>query len=155
MKKILYLLTIALAFTGCKKDDSPKFPADVQEVLNSIVGTWESEDTYNAETITFTSYQAPTEIQPASSSHDAMTFHGTMHRHFKYIAGGGTWLDEDYYFLIKPDKKEIHAYGITQSQTWALNQFVFYDYKIVDENTIRLHDQQLSALSEKVYKRKQ
>lgn len=155
MKKVLFILAVALAFTGCKKDDTQQTPSDVQEVLNSIVGTWESTDTYNAETITFTAYQAPTEIQSASSEFPSMTFHGTMQRHFKYIAGGGTWVDEDYYFLIMPSKKEIHAYGIASNQTWALNQTKFYDYKIVDENTIRLHDKDLSELNEKVYKRKQ
>lgn len=153
MKRIIFVLATLLAVAGCKKDDSPKFPSDVQEVLNSIVGTWESTDTYNAETLTFTAYQAPTEIQSASSDWPAMTFHGTLQRDFRYI--GDTWEHEDYYFLIRPDKKEINAYGITSNQTWALNQSKFYDYKIVDENTIRLHDQQLSALNEKVYKRKQ
>ncbi len=153
MKRIIYVLAIALAFTGCKKDDSPKFPSDVQEVLNTIVGTWESEDTYNAETITFTAFEAPTEIQSASSDWPAMSFHGTMQRDYRYL--GDTWEHDDYYFQILPSKKVIAAYGITQSQTYALNQTKAYDYKIVDENTIRLHDQQLSALNEKVYKRKQ
>lgn len=142
-----------LAVAGCKKDDSPKFPSDVQGVLNSIVGTWESTDNYNAETITFTAFQAPTEIQSASSDWPAMSFHGTMQRDFRYI--GDTWEHDEYYFHVMPDKKVIAAYGITQSQTWAFNQTKAYDYKIVDENTIRLHDQQLSALNETVYKRKQ
>lgn len=142
-----------LAVAGCKKDDSPKFPSDVQGVLNSIVGTWESTDTYNAETITFTAFQAQTEIQSASSDWPAMKFHGTMQRDFRYI--GDTWEHDEYYFHVMPDKKVIAAYGITQSQTWAFNNTKAYDYKIVDENTIRLHDQQLSALNETVYKRKQ
>ncbi|MBR5720559.1 MAG: hypothetical protein IKX38_06085 [Bacteroidales bacterium] len=153
MKKIIIVLATLLAVAGCKKDDSHKFPADVQEVLNTIIGTWESTDTYNAETLTFTAYQEPTDIQSASSDWPAMTFHGTIQRDFRYI--GDTWEHEDYYFLIRPDKKEINAYGITSNQTWALNQSKFYDYKIVDENTIRLHDQDLSLLNEKVYKRKQ
>lgn len=153
MKRILYLLAIVLAVAGCKKDDSPKFPSDVQGVLNSIDGTWESTDTYNAETITFTAFQEPTEIQSASSDWPAMAFHGTMQRDFRYI--GDTWEHDEYYYYVMPDKKIIAAYGITQSQTWAFNQTKAYDYKIVDENTIRLHDQQLSALNEKVYKRKQ
>ena len=42
MKKMIYILATLLAVAGCKKDDSPKFPSDVQEVLNTIVGTWES-----------------------------------------------------------------------------------------------------------------
>ena len=153
MKKMIYMVAIALAMFGCKKDDSPKFPADVQEVLNTIVGVWESTDTYNAETITFTAFDAPNEIESPSPDWPHMTFHGTLQRDYRYL--GDTWEHSDYYFLISPDKKEIHAYGITQSQTWALNQTKTYDYKIVDENTIRLHDQQLSALNETVYKRKQ
>ena len=153
MKRIIFVLATLLAVAGCKKDDSPKFPSDVQGVLNSIVGTWESTDTYNAETITFTAFQAPTEIQSASSDWPAMSFHGTMQRDFRYI--GDTWEHDAYYYYVMPDKKVIAAYGITQSQTWAFNQTKAYDYKIVDENTIRLHDQQLSALNEKVYKRKQ
>lgn len=153
MKRIIIILATLLALTGCKKDDSPKFPSDVQGVLNTIVGTWESADTYNAETITFTAFQAPTDIQSASSDWPAMAFHGTMQRDFRYI--GDTWEHDEYYYSVMPDKKVIAAYGITQSQTWALNQTKAYDYKIVDENTIRLHDQQLSSLNEKVYKRKQ
>ena len=153
MKRTLYLLAIVFVITGCKKDDSPKFPADVQEVLNVIVGTWESTDTYNAETITFTAFEAPTEIQSASSDWPTMSFYGIMQRDYRYL--GDTWEHDDYYFQILPSKKVIAAYGITQSQTWALNQTKTYDYKIVDGNTIRLHDRQLSALNEKVYKRKQ
>ena len=155
MKKIIVVLAVALALVGCKKNSSPKFPSDVQEVLNTIVGSWESTDTYNAEALTFTAFDEPTEIESASTDWPAMTFHGTIHRHFKYIAGGGTWLDEDYYFFIKPGEKEIRAYGITSNQTWALNQTTFYDYNIVDENTIKLHDQDLSSLNVTTYKRKQ
>ena len=153
MRKItIELAIIMVILAGCKKDD-PKFPSDVQEVLDVIVGTWESTDTYNAEILTFTAYQEPIDIQSASSNWPSMTFHGTFQRDFRYI--GSTWIHEDYYFLIRPDKKEINAYGITSNQTWALNPSKFYDYKIVDENTIRLHDQDLSPLNEKVYKRKQ
>lgn len=142
-----------LAVAGCKKDDSPKFPSDVQEVLNSIEGTWESTDTYNAETLTFTAYQAPTEIQSASSDWPAMTFHGTLQRDFRYI--GDTWEHWDMYFYINPQSKVIYCKKTANGGQWSLINAKAYDYKIIDENTIRLHDQDLSALNEKVYKRKQ
>ena len=153
MKKLIYVLAIALAMTGCKKDDSSKFPTDVQEVLNTIVGTWESTDTYNAETLTFTAFDEPTEIESATTDWPAMKFDGILKRDYLYL--GGTWKHDEYYYYVMPDKKVITAFGITQDQLWNLYWGKVYDYKIVDENTIRLHDQDLSALIITTFKRKQ
>lgn len=155
MKRLAYLFAFVFVVVGCNKDDSTRFSSRVQKALNSIVGVWENKGTDYVETITITAYEVPTEIQPSSPDCLSMIFHGTMLTEYMYINGGSVSSYLPCYFIISPEKNEIQTYGINPNQTWSNDPTIVYDYEIIDINTIKLHDQRLSSLDEKIYKRKQ
>ena len=156
MKKLVLFMTIMplIVLTSCGDDDEYSgFPSDVKTVIQSLNGTWVTTDAVSPETITFSAFDSPTEIAPASSSFARMEFHGSMTRDFVYL--GKETEHWDMYFYINTDKKEIHAYGKSEENGgWSLSISKVYDYAIVDANTITLHDQSQSWMNTYTFRRK-
>ena len=154
MKKLIYVLAIALAMTGCKKDESPKFPSDVQEVLNTIVGTWICQDDYNQETMTFTAFNEPTTIEPTSNyvmgiQLFPMSFHGMLNRDYELL---GEIEHEERYFYIDTSKRQIVTY-LNKDGKYSVIVAKQYDYAIIDQNTMHLHDTELSLINTYTFKK--
>ena len=154
MKKVLIALAIVLAFTGCKKEETPKFPADVQQVLNTIVGTWICQDDYNQETLTFTSFNEPTTIDPISEyvmgiQLFPMSFHGILNRDYEFL---GEIEHEERYFYIDTSKRQIVTY-LNKDGKYSVIVAKQYDYAIIDQNTMHLHDTELSLINTYTFKK--
>ena len=122
MKRILLFMAILplIALTSCG-DDSEEggFSSDIKTVIKTLNGTWKSTDAISPETITFSAFSSPTEIEPASDKFARMEFHGRMTRDFLYL--GKEEEHWDMYFYLNTDKKEIHAYGKNEENGgWSL-----------------------------------
>lgn len=149
MRKILMLMLLPVMLWSCSKDDEPKadkFPSGVSNVLDVLQGTWVSDETDN--TLTFAPYSEPRKVQPANASWTPLQVYGTLQRDYYYR---GTPETENYYFLVNVDKKEIHAYGITENGSYTIVTSKSYDYEIINNATIRLHDKSLSWFNAHTY----
>ena len=152
MRKFLILMLLPVVLWSCSKDDEPKadkFPSGVANVLDVLHGTWVSDGTDNI--LTFAPYSKPREVQPVNTSWASMIVYGTLQRDFNYL---GTPETENYYFVVNVDKKEIHAYGITENGSYTIVTAKSYDYEIINNSTIRLHDKSLSSLNNYTYTKK-
>ena len=143
-----------VALTSCgDEEEESGFSSDVKAVIQTLNGTWVTTDAVSPETLTFTAFASPTEIEPASNKFARMEFHGSMTRDFIYL--GKETEHWEMYFYVNTDKKEIHAYGRSEENGgWSLSTSKVYDYTIADANTITLHDQSLSWMNTYTYKRK-
>lgn len=149
MKKILLLMLLPVLLWSCSSDDEPKgekFTSGVSEVMQVLKGQWKSQTTETV--LTFTNYSEPTEVKPANNSWSSMWMYGEMVRNFDYL---GTPETEKYYYVVNVEKKQIHGYGITDSGTYTIVTAKSYDYEIINNSTIRLHDTSLSWLNENVF----
>lgn len=134
---------------SCSKDDEPKadaFPVGVSEIMQVLKGTWKSQTTETV--LTFSNYSEPTEVKPANSSWSSMWMYGEMVRNFDYL---GTPETEKYYYVVDIKKKQIHGYGMADGGTYSIVTSKSYDYVIINNSTISLHDTSLSSLNVNVF----
>ena len=70
--------------------------------------------------------------------------YGNAVRRFDYIGKQEEW---KMYFDVDTKKKEIHMYGAEEDDKFSIVQTKQYYYKVIDNNTIQLHDKSLSGLA--------
>lgn len=137
MKKLLVLTFIFVAFmTSCSKDDEPTsgFSDAEKAALQVLNGTFFCEGT----TIVFSPFLAPTPKK--STANDVpINFCGTLSYDSKYY-------DNEFYFYINTTKKQIVANSKHSEKQDYFNALVgkIWDYEIIDKNTIKLFDTDLS-----------
>lgn len=148
MKKLVQILMFVLFLTSCSKEDDSniKFNSETQDVLSVLNGKWKSDGIY-PETLTFKSYNEPTEIPSVNTDWASLEMHGLLTREFTLLGESDKW---NMVFYINTSKKTISAYEIINSKYTIVTSKI-YDYTIVDNNTIRLHDQSLSQLNIETY----
>ena len=146
MKKLILFTAVLLLLFACSKDDNEsnanKFSEEETEVLKVLDGKWEKESNYSPETLSFEPFSQQKVIK--SSIGGIGYFHGNAKRRFDYIGKQEEW---KMYFYVDTKKKEISLYGVEDNGTYSIVQTKFYDYKIIDNNTIQLHDKSLSSLN--------
>lgn len=150
MKKFLSILAVALMLGSCSenREEDYGFNEHEKEILNVLSGTWVCEKTiggnvYSTEEITFSPFDAPTNIAPPSDSYASMELDGTMYRSY---TSGNFNNTENLYFSIDVKENTITTFGIGSNNSWTFNAGGKYKYKIVNDNTITLHDTDLSPL---------
>lgn len=152
MKKLILFTAVLLTMFSCNKDNSEdsanKFSEEETEVLKVLDGKWEKESNYSPETLSFEPFSQQKVIK--SSIGGIGYFHGNATRRFDYIGKQEEW---KMYFYVDTKKKEISLYGVDDDGTYSIVQTKFYDYKIIDNNTIQLHDKSLSWMLVYNYKR--
>ena len=152
MKKVILFAMVLLSLFACSKDDSEdkvnKFSAEETELLNLLNGRWEKEDNYSPEVLSFSPYAQKEVIK--SSVGSIGYFYGNAIRRFDYLGKQEEW---NMYFDVNIGKKEIYLYGVEGDGTYSIVRTKFYNYKIIDNNTIQLHDKSLSGLLVYNYKR--
>ena len=152
MRKVILFIAVLLTMFSCNKDNSEdstnKFSAEETELLNLLNGRWEKEDNYSPEVLSFSPYAQKEVIK--SSVGGIGYFHGNAIRRFDYLGKQEEW---NMYFDVNIGKKEIYLYGVEADGTYSIVRTKFYNYKIIDNNTIQLHDKSLSQLLVYNYKR--
>lgn len=145
MKKLILFTAVLLTMFSCNKDNSEdsanKFSAEETELLNLLNGRWEKEDNYSPEVLSFSPYAQKEVIKNLVGG--IGYFYGNAIRRFDYLGKQEEW---NMYFDVNIGKKEIYLYGIEADGTYSIVRTKFYDYKIIDNNTIQLHDKSLSPL---------
>ena len=141
-KALLPVLLCAVFSSGCSKENndlSTGFSAAETEALKVLNGTFAYDDGINTTTIVFTPFSEP--VKKKSSMNNVETeFYGSLRYLSKYHEG-------DYYFYLDTDSEEIIAYIQHSEKADYFNALVgkIWDYEIVNQNTIRLFDTDLSA----------
>ena len=152
MRKVILFIAVLLSLFACSKDDNEskanKFSAEETELLNLLNGRWEKEDNYSPEVLSFSPYAQKEVIK--SSVGGIGYFYGNAIRRFDYLGKQEEW---NMYFDVNIGKKEIYLYGVEADGTYSIVRTKFYNYKIIDNNTIQLHDKSLSQLLVYNYKR--
>ena len=152
MRKVILFIAVLLSLFACSKDDNEskanKFSEEDMEVLKVLDGKWEKESNYSPETLSFEPFSQQKVIK--SSIGGIGYFHGNATRRFDYMGKQEEW---KMYFYVDTKKKEISLYGVEDNGTYSIVQTKFYDYKILDNNTIQIHDKSLSQLLVYNYKR--
>lgn len=139
--RTLLPIILCIAFSvSCSKDDdiAPGFSEAEKEALNVLNGTFAYDDGINTTTIVFTPFSEP--VKKKSSMNNVETeFYGSLRYLSKYHEG-------DYYFYLDTDSEEIIAYIQHSDMADYFNALVgkIWDYEIVNQNTIRLFDTDLS-----------
>lgn len=153
MKKLILFTAVLLSLFACSKDDNEskanKFSVEETEVLNVLQGKWESENKSDSEKLTFTPFRYS--VSKNGGAGGVMSFHGNATRKFLYL--NKDWETWDMYFYVNTKEHEICMYGINEDKTFSIVQTKVYEYKIIDNNTIRLHDKSLSWMLVYNYKR--
>ena len=151
MKKWIICIIAFLSFVSCNnsEEDINGYSAEEKEVLNVLQGKWKRESDSNPEELTFTLFGH--EEKKNGGGGGIIYFHGDATRKFPYLNEG--WKTWDMYFYINTIKCEICMYGVNEDKTYKVEQTKFYEYKIIDNNTIRLHDKSLSWMHVYNYKR--
>lgn len=135
MRKILSFFCIAamaLCFAACGSDDDE--PTNDASVQASVLfnGDWRSED--GTEIYSFISYPATKDI--ASTYGVKMTFNGTLH-----ISNTSVNSEIDYFYMIKPDKKKLCAWSMTDDKEhWTYVIYKEFNYEFIDNSTLILDD---------------
>lgn len=140
-KALWPVLLCAVFSSGCSKENndlSTGFSAAETEALKVLNGTFSYDDGINATTIVFGPFSEPTKKKSTMNDVE-MEFCGTLQYLSKYHEG-------DYYFYLDTDEKQIVAYIQHSEKADYFNALVgkIWDYEIVDQNTIRLFDTDLS-----------
>lgn len=136
-KKLLFILSAlgAIMLTSCSNGDENTGYSDAErEVLSVLNGTFVCADT----TISFYPFGSP--MPKKSTMNDVpINFDGKM-------TYNSTYYDNEFYFYIDITKRQIGAYATNSQKQDYFNAFAgkFYDYEIVDHNTIKLFDRSLS-----------
>lgn len=152
MKKLsmLFIIGATMIIQSCSKtDDYQSGYSDAErEALSVLDGTFVYEQTSNGEvistiTIVFSPFKAPT--PKISTLVDvSMDFCGIMLLKYDYTLGTING-EDNYYFYLDTSKNRLGAYKVHKKEDYfdAFNG-KFYNYEIVDKNTIRLFDTALS-----------
>jgi hypothetical protein len=157
MKKVILLTTLLLTLFACSKDENEnkasKFSAEETEILKVLNGKWEKEGDNFHEMLSFAPYGEKKTIHGSIVGKDIIGIaYGDAT--YRYGHADGTWdKGQNMYFNISADKKEIHMYGINEDGSFSVVRTKQYDYNIVDNNTIQMHDKSLSAFHAYNYKR--
>lgn len=153
MKKWLICIIALFSFVSCIKDNgegtTDGYSTEEKEALNFLQGKWKSENAFDPEELTFTLFGHSEKRMGGAGG--TMYFHGNSIRKFLYL--NKDWEAWDMYFYVNTKEREISMYGINEDKTFSIVQTKIYEYKIVDNNTIRLHDKSLSWVHEYNYKR--
>lgn len=134
------LLCVTL-FSGCSKDNKKQasgYSTSEKEALQVLNGTFSYDGGMTSTTIVFSPFPEP--VQKKSTMNDVeMDFYGTMDYH-------STYYDDSFYFYLDTDLKQIVAYSQHSEKKDYFNALVgkIWEYTIVDENTIKLFDTELS-----------
>lgn len=138
---ILCVIGLTLLATGCSKDDdgqSSGYSKDESKALQVLNGSFIYDSGLNTTSIVFSPFPEP--VKKKSSMNDVeMEFHGRMKYRDNYY-------DNDFYFYLDTGKKRIVAYSQHSEKSDYFNALVgeIWEYTIVDENTIKLYDTDLS-----------
>lgn len=138
---VLAALLCMTLFSGCSKDDDEQasgYSTAEREALQVLNGTFSYDGGMTSTTIVFSPFPEP--VQKKSTMNDVeMDFYGTMEYH-------STYYDDNFYFYIDTDLKQIVAYSQHSEKKDYFNALVgkIWEYTIVDENTIKLFDTDLS-----------
>lgn len=138
---ILVSLMMSVVVSGCSKDDDEPttgFSNDEREALQVLNGTFSYEGVMDATTIVFSPYSSP--VQKKSTMNDVpISFHGKMQYKSKYN-------EAEYYFYVNTEKGQIVANSVHSEKSDYFNALVgkTWAYTIVDNNTIKLFDTDLS-----------
>ena len=138
---VLAVLLCMTLFSGCSKDDDEQasgYSTAEREALQVLNGTFSYDGGMTSTTIVFSPFPEP--VQKKSTMNDVeMDFYGTMEYH-------STYYDDNFYFYIDTDLKQIVAYSQHSEKKDYFNALVgkIWEYTIVDENTIKLFDTDLS-----------
>lgn len=138
---VLAVLLCVPFFSGCSKDDDEQasgYSTAEREALQVLNGTFSYDGGMTSTTIVFSPFPEP--VQKKSTMNDVeMDFYGTMEYH-------STYYDDNFYFYIDTDLKQIVAYSQHSEKKDYFNALVgkIWEYTIVDENTIKLFDTDLS-----------
>lgn len=138
---VLAALLCMTLFSGCSKDDDEQasgYSTAEREALQVLNGTFSYDGGMTSTTIVFSPFPEP--VQKKSTMNDVeMDFYGTMEYH-------STYYDDNFYFYIDTDLKQIVAYSQHSEKKDYFNALVGknWEYTIVDENTIKLFDTDLS-----------
>lgn len=142
-KKTMILVSLMLItlFSGCSNDDeklTSGFSDAEREALQVFNGTFSYDGAMSSTTIVFSPYSTPT--QKKSTANDVpIPFHGTLQLKSQYY-------EDSFYFYVDTNKHQIVAYAKHSEKNNYFNALVgkIWDYTIVDENTIKLFDTDLS-----------
>ena len=155
MRKLILFTTMLLSLLACSKDDNEnnanKFSTEETELLNVLNGKWQKEDNFSPEVLSFSPYSEKKTISGTVVGKEIINiFHGDAMRRFSYL---GNQEEQKMYFNVNTEKKEIHLYGAEGDGTFSITRTKQYDYKVIDNNTIQLHDKSLSESHVYNYKR--
>lgn len=159
MKKILLLTLLScVIFVGCEKDgesndkpETPNFTQVEKEALQVLNGTFVFEDRINdlwlgTITVLFTAFDKPTEMELPKEAR--RLYHGTFNRVelSNYVTHVNTY-EDDSYFILDTKEDEINTYPKDGSEYDSRGNYArkTYDYRIIGNNTIILHDQRLEG----------
>lgn len=150
MKKLILFTTLLLTLFSCGKDknDTDKFNAEGEKVLNVLKGKWKSENKYDPEELSFIPYTRKKELK--SSQGIIGYFHGDAIRRFTLLGKQEVWY---MYFYVDTGKNEIHLCEVDKDGKFSIVQTKQYDYEVINNNRIRLHDKSLSWLLVDNYER--
>ena len=157
MKKAILLATILVALFACSKDDSDnkesKFSTEEIELLKALSGKWEKEGDNFHEMLSFAPYGEKKTIHASVVGKDIIGIsYGDAT--YRYGHSDGTWdKEKKMYFDVNTKKNEIHMYEVEDDGRFSITSTKSYDCKIIDNNTIQLHDKSLSAFHVYNYKR--
>ena len=138
---VLAVLLCMTLFSGCSKDDDEQasgYSTAEREALQVLNGTFSYDGGMTSTTIVFSPFPEP--VQKKSTMNDVeMDFYGTIKYH-------STYYDDSFYFYLNTDLKQIVAYSQHSEKKDYFNALVgkIWEYTIVDENTIKLFDTELS-----------
>ena len=153
MKKWIICIVALFSIVSCSKEDNEEiingYSVEEKEVLNVLHGKWKSENASDPEELTFTIFGHS--VIKNGGAGGVMYFHGNATRKFTYLNKG--WETWNMYFYVNTTKHEIAMYGINEDETFSIVQTKTYEYKIINNNTIRLHDKSLSWMHEYNYNR--
>lgn len=152
MKKLIVCIIALVALFSCSRDNNEEniygYNAEEKEVLNILQGKWQQEGGISNEILSFAPFEQKKTIN--SSIGGIMYFYGNVTRQFYYVNNQlEVW---EMYFYIDTQKREIFLYGVDNDK-YSITQTKVYDYKIINNNTIELHDHSLSTLNTYNYTR--
>lgn len=152
MKKWVLCIIALFSLISCNKDDNVKlngYSKEEKEVLNILQGKWRSVNDPYPEELSFTLFGS--NVRKNGEASAVMYFHGNVIRKVRYL--NKDWETLNMYFYVTPTKREIGMYKIKEDGTFSIGRTMIYDYRIIDNNMIQLHNKSLSWTNTYKYKR--
>lgn len=160
MKKFIPILILTLIVSGCsnedrtKPDPEPEFSAAEQETLQVLNGSFEyfepivDDRLFDRHIFQFESFEAPM-FKKSMLNDVSIKFMGNLYYYLYYSTVTIGETDHEmtkYYFYLNTSKKQIVAYAVIDGKEDYFNPDLkkTYDYTIVNEDTIKLFDTDLS-----------